>query len=167
MSPIKLPYKHQQKFFFPIQTLVLIIIITPFSYFTKEYIWISLSLPTIFFLTILINSIRLYFCNGIIISKDLVTIISRTKIPIALLQYNSILEIIYSNGTNRRDRAIRIRTLDEKVYKIPYSDTSIRLAEFLKFMMAKNIKVNLNIPDKNLQDYLNNKTNEFYKEQRF
>jgi len=167
MSLLSLPYKHQPKYFFTVQIIILVVIIAPFSYFTKEHIWISISLPTIFFLIILINSIRLYFCNGVIITEKLITIISRRKITNELLPYASIVEIIYSNGTNRRYRSIRIRTVDETIYKIPYSDTSMKLAELLKFLMDKNIKVKLNMPDKHLQDYLNGKTDNFSKEQRF
>jgi hypothetical protein len=166
MSLLTLPYQHQHKYFSPVPIIVLLVIVAPFSYFTKEHIWISLSLPTLFFLTILINNLRLYFCNGIIISEKLMTIISRRKVTNELLQYNSIVEIIYSNGTNRRDRSILIRTVHETIYKIPYSDTSINLAELLKFLMAKNIKVKLNMPDKHLQNYLNGKTNKFSKEHR-
>ena len=167
MTDLALPYKHLQKYFYPLQIFILSILLAPFSYFLKDFPLISLSLPSIFLLTIIINTTRLYHCNGIIINLNNITIFSRRKsIRNENITFRDIHQIIYNNGLNRRDRCLKIISKNKSEIKIPYSDNAQNLAAVLKHLHMNDIKILLNQPDTHLEDYILGYTSKFTNEKQ-
>ena len=147
----------------PWSMLILLLIALGFI-LTSEKIEMKIFFIALFGGSLLISLVRLYLAKEILVYEDKFQISWNTLFnnnKEILVPFVDVDKVRFCRGGYRLDRSLRIFLINQKHYKIQLSDTDKSIAELLKHLHQKNIKVEFTHSDQEMEFFIKGRIEEY------
>ncbi len=132
--------------------------------YTSDQLVVKLIMFSAFILPVIIDIIRSYLANGIVISDKRISLLKknlRGKTVYKWIDYNNIKSVRYNEGGLKQDSAIYLETNLQSNIKVIIPTKSFEFGPVLKFLNDKGIRIELVHSDHELKMFIDGKISEF------
>lgn len=145
MGKNEIIYRTKPKIF-NIYVIVISLSIGGYLIYISDLLLAKLLVFTVFIVPVILDIIRSYFANGIVISDKRISLLKRNlkgKTLYKWIDYKNIKSVRYNEGGLRQDSAIYIETNLKSNIKVLLRTKSFEFGQVLKFLYDKGIRIDL------------------------